>query len=258
MSVIIGSARINELGSAHGGQAGDQKQNSTPDFSGEVSMQTVGDSYFSHHYIYRPKSIEYAEAFAKEMETACNNPHIGYDQWQRYGLVGTPDVNTKNDVEVDCSSLVREIITDVTGVDPGDIRTITEPQMLDATGLFYKRRRYKNGMFLYDGDIFVTTTSGHTGIVVKGLSRNNKAAHPMLVFGDKDMSKGGLKGFEVTKLQKNLNSLGIKDDDGKKLVIDGEFGKRTEQAVMRFQKAYKLIVDGEYGVKSAKVMADVL
>lgn len=254
MSVIIGSARIDSKGHAHGDEAGDQKQTGTPDFRGEVSMQEVGDNYFSHHYIYRPKSAEHAIGFAKEMETACNNPNIGYDQWQRYGLVGKPDVNTKKKVEVDCSSLVREIITDVTGIDPGDLRTVDEPKMLDATGLFKERIKFTPGTTLYTGDIFVTTTSGHTGIVVKGADRGSKIAKPTLKFGSKDEGKGGNKGIEVTKLQKNLNSLGIKDDSGKKLEVDGDFGPRTEQAVKRFQKAYKLEIDGIYGPKSYAAM----
>ena len=258
MSVIIGSARIDSKGHAHGDEAGDQKQTSVPDFKGEVSMQVVDDSYFSHHYIYRPKSGEYALRFAEEMRTACNNPNIGYDQWQRYGLVGKPDVNTKKKVEVDCSSLVREIITDVTGIDPGDIRTIDEPQMLDATGLFEKRIKFTPGTTLYTGDIFVTTTSGHTGIVVEGADRGSVVAQPTLKYGDKDKAKGGNKGVEVSKLQSNLNSLGIKDDSGKKLVVDGEFGKRTEQSLRRFQKAYKLEIDGIYGKKSYAMMKSVV
>ena len=35
----IGSARIDERGKATGGQKGDQKQTSTPDFKGEVARQ---------------------------------------------------------------------------------------------------------------------------------------------------------------------------------------------------------------------------
>lgn len=260
MSVIIGSARIDSKGHAHGDEAGDQKQTSVPDFKGEVSMQVVDDKYFSHHYIYRPKSDEYAIRFADEMETACNNPNIGYDQWQRYGLVGAPDVSTKKKLEVDCSALVREIITDVTGIDPGDLRTVTEPEMLDATGLFEKRIRFTPGTKLYTGDIFVTTTTGHTGIVVKGAAREKaalRAAEPVL-------KRGMPKNHEVKVLQRDLKHLKYKGADGKALTLDGEFGKNTEYALKEFQKAekkkgnYNDEIDGIYGQNSYKAMTKAI
>lgn len=64
-------------------------------------------------------------------------------------------------------------------------------------------------------------------------------------------SKGYLEigdsGTDVKALQQKLNKLGIKDDAGRKLEEDGEFGSATQQAVMRFQKKYGLEVDGKAG-----------
>lgn len=68
----------------------------------------------------------------------------------------------------------------------------------------------------------------------------------------------GNKNTEVKYLQKNLNRLGIKDDAGKKLEVDGDFGPKTDQAVRRFQKVYKLEIDGIYGQKSYAAMKEAL
>ncbi len=57
----------------------------------------------------------------------------------------------------------------------------------------------------------------------------------------------GDTGSKVTKLQKNLNSLGYKGKDGKELTVDGDFGVNTDYAVRAFQKANKLSVDGQVG-----------
>ena len=66
--------------------------------------------------------------------------------------------------------------------------------------------------------------------------------------------KNGSVGAEVTKLQKDLNYLGFKGKDGKKLTVDGEFGTNTIYALKHFQKKYKLEVDGIYGAASCAIM----
>ena len=53
--------------------------------------------------------------------------------------------------------------------------------------------------------------------------------------------------YDVKALQQKLNKLRIKDDAGRKLEEDGEFGSATQQSVMRFQKKYGLEVDGKAG-----------
>lgn len=37
---------------------------------------------------------------------------------------------------------------------------------------------------------------------------------------------------------------------GSKLTVDGEYGEKTREAVMKFQKKYKLLADGKFGSKS--------
>lgn len=53
--------------------------------------------------------------------------------------------------------------------------------------------------------------------------------------------KLGSNGLEVRKLQLALNRAGAT------LTVDGDFGRKTEQAVEKFQKTYGLRVDGIVG-----------
>lgn len=170
-TVKIGSARIDENGNLSGGIAGDQKQKSTPDYSGEVSMQNFYVSSKGWNVI-RPLNSDHAIAIAKAMENACNNKNIGYDQTNRLGITkhGT---NSKVRTECDCSSLVRQCIIEGTGKDPGNFNTANELKTLMATKLF-SQVVYKDGMALYTGDILVTKTKGHTVIVVSGENPTKK------------------------------------------------------------------------------------
>ena len=169
MDVIIGSARIGENGGITGGKPGDQKQKSTNDTVGEVSMQP----FYNHKkgwYIIRPINHVHAYKIAEAMVTACANPMIGYNQNDRLGVVkyGTASRTYTN---ADCSSLVRQCVKEATGRDPGNFNTSGEAAALDKTGLFEKKRAYGPGVILYTGDILVTKTKGHTAIVVKGEDR---------------------------------------------------------------------------------------
>lgn len=260
MAVIIGSARIDENGHAVGGAAGDQKQKSSPDYSGEISMQNF---YVSNKgwYILRPKSADHANKIAKKMETACNNKNIGYDQGGRYGVIKN-GVATKTKTEADCSSLVRACVKEATGKDPGDFNTEGEPGALEKTGLFEKRISYSSGTTLYTGDVLVTKTKGHTVIVVKGASRSgNSTSAPKKTSNSKvalPTLRKGSEGEEVKKLQKNLKSLGFKDDSKKELAVDGDFGSKTKQALIKFQKSAKIEPDGVYGNESYKAMKSII
>lgn len=250
MKIIIGSARIDSHGHAYGDSAGDQKQSGTPDYKGEVSMQ----DFYVHSkgwYIFRAKSDEHANKLAKCMKRACNNANIGYDQYQRDGII-KHHTDTKVKTECDCSSLVRECIIEATGKDPGNITTATMSSVLPKTGLFEDKKSYSSGTKLCTGDILVTKTSGHTVIVVDGADRGKSSdiAEPTLKKSD--------KGSEVRKLQRNLNHAGAKDKNGEKLYVDGNFGVKTEQSLKDFQKKQKIEVDGIYGKESHKAMKKAL
>lgn len=172
MGVIIGSARIDERGKLLGGKAGDQKQGSGQDYKGEVSMQ----NFYIHKKgwtVIRPKEADHALKIAANMITACNNPHLGYDQNQRLGVI-EHGVATKKDTECDCSSLVRACVKEATGKDPGNFTTANAASTLAKTGLFEKATVYKSGMTLYTGDILCTRTKGHIVAVTAGAARNIK------------------------------------------------------------------------------------
>lgn len=172
MTILIGSARIDENGKFIGGKVGDNKQSSsTNDTTGEVSIQPM----YMHSkgwYIIRPKDIKHANNIENAMKIACNNKHIGYDQSNRLGVI-TYGVDTTKDTECDCSSLVRACIKKATGKDVGNFTTGNEKDTLSKSGLFEKAISYvdQSSTPVYNGDILVTKSKGHTVIVVSGNPR---------------------------------------------------------------------------------------
>ena len=169
MGIIFGSARIDENGKAAGGSAGDQSGR-------EVSTQ----AYYMHAkgwYCLRPKSVSVANGIAAAMQQACDNNNIGYDQNQRntvmtqlkaYGSLAA--IKTK--CEADCSSLVRACIYQATGKDVGDIYTGNLASALENSGLFERRFSVSSESQLYNGDVLVTKSKGHTVVVVSGRPRS--------------------------------------------------------------------------------------
>lgn len=172
MSIIIGSARSDENKKYSGGKKGDQRQTSTNDTSGEVSMQP----FYVHKkgwYVLRPKDKLIADMIACKMKDACNNKNIGYSQSDRISIIAN-GINTLQPTNCDCSSLVRECIREASGKDVGDFTTGNEANILERSGLFNTRVAYKSGMNLYAGDVLVTKEKGHTAIVVEGVKRDSQ------------------------------------------------------------------------------------
>ena len=166
MEVKIGSARIDENKKAKGGKAGDQTGN-------EVSTQ----NWYKHSkgwIVLRPISTEIGEKLAYDMQAACNNNNIGYDQGQRLTLyniaktVGFDCAKVKEKCETDCSALVR-VCCAYAGIMVSNFRTTNEASVLMATGKFIKLtdKKYTDSSdYLMRGDILVTRTQGHTVIVL--------------------------------------------------------------------------------------------
>lgn len=181
MSVIIGSARIDENGKATGGRAGDQ-------MGKEVSTQ----SWYKHSKgwrVFRAKEAAVAEAIARCMQAACDNRHVGYDQGQRNSLYSEAekfgfDVSkVTKDVECDCSALVRVCCAaaGITGL-PAGFRTNNEPGNLLKTGAFAELTGTKytdSSAYLRRGDILCTKTQGHTVVVLS----NGPKAEPIVAAG---------------------------------------------------------------------------
>ncbi len=166
MTVTFGSARHDENGNLNG-KAGDQLQKGNGnDFVGEVSMQP----YYLHKYGWyglRFKNIAHRHKMAERMVAASNNKHIGYSQAQRLGVVNK-GIDTAEDTNCDCSSLVRRCFIEATGKDPGNFTTANEKAALMATGLVEEIKVTQAN--LMTGDILVSKRRGHTVVVVLGKS----------------------------------------------------------------------------------------
>lgn len=245
MKIIIGSARIDENGKAVGGAAGDQKQNSTPDYSGEVSLQ---EFYVSSKgwYILRPKDPAIAQDIAGLMRVACNNPCIGYDQAQRLEILKV-GVFVQTKTECDCSSLMRMIIMEASGMDPGNFITSNEADKLEATGLFEKRVKYTSGMKLYEGDVLITCSKGHTAAVVEGYKRELNLAK------NDTVKKAGIK-LEIIMPLIKKGSKGLAVMIWQQLIgrtyLSTEFDDDLVTDTKAWQQAHGLEVDGIVGKNS--------
>jgi len=238
--IRFGSARIDEHGKIVGGKPGDQTGK-------EVSMQNY---YMSSKgwYCLRPKSVDHATKLAKAMTLACDNDNIGYNQDQRHQVI-SKGINATTPINADCSSLVRACIIYATGKDVGNFTTYSEADTLEGSGLFEKRFVVKSEADLYDGDVLVTRTKGHTVIVVSGRSRTPakkgySGEWPKLP--TRGYFKNGDVSPEVCKLKKFLNWYGKYGlNESNKNYFDS-----TAAAVRNFQTKEKLSVDGEFGSKS--------
>lgn len=170
-ALIIGSARHDERGRYSGGKNGDQDGT-------EVSTQT----YYVHPLgwlLIRPKSVEVANNIAKAMSEACQNSNIGYDQHDRNLIAWVKKYGSLANIPVkcdtDCSDLIRACVYQATGKDSGDFYTVTESDALQNLGLFEPTIEVKTSTTLYDGDILVTKTKGHTAVVISGRPRAEQA-----------------------------------------------------------------------------------
>lgn len=113
----------------------------------------------------------------------------------------------------------------------------------DGTRRHYKGCRAKNGAWT------------DMGILTKYIDYENaseEAPEPVVykpVIPNYYLRRGNI-GSEVSKLQIALNYLKYTDNEGKALDVDGEWGTKTHQAFLKFQRAKGLVVDGIYGPKS--------
>lgn len=245
MAIMVSSARSDERGRYSGGKPGDQKQKSkTNDTRGEVSMQPM----YTHRkgwYILRPKKVSHADAIADGGTRAANNPNIGYSQSDRLGVV-KHGISTKVKTNADCSSLVRQAVREATGKDPGNFTTANEANMLMATGLFGKIGYVNHKKTpVYNGDILVTKTKGHTVIVVSGNPRVPGNPYPVPTRTIK-RTRPLMKGDDVGWVQYHLVRLGCmaeKNENGESN-IDKKFGDISEAGVYEAQKRYGVHQDG--------------
>ena len=252
MAVKFGSARIDERGKISGGKAGDQTGK-------EVSTQ----DYYVHSKgwrVLRPIDPVVAEKIASAMEAACKNNNIGYDQAQRNTLWndvkarGYDPAKTTKAVETDCSALVR-VCCAYARVVMSDFITSTLAARLLASGAFVELTDSKYtgaSTYLRRGDVLVTRTKGHTGVI---LSNGSKAGSvpvpsPTHELGSRIL-RNGSEGADVKELQAMLIELGYNLG---RWGADGDFGDATEIAVRQFQRDHGCSVDGEVGPETISAL----
>ena len=242
MSLTIGHASIDENNRIQGGSAGDQ-----------TGREVCTRSYYVHSkgwYVLRPKSVDVAEKIASAMLEACKNNKIGYDQNNRGGVITKLNSyktlgNIKAFTECDCSSLVRACCIQA-GFDPGNFTTVNEATVLEKSGQFENKQAVTGSTKLYNGDVLVTKTKGHTVIVVSGSPRKTTAP-----------TKNKID--TVSDVQTWLN-----DNYGAFLAVDGEYGPKTKKALVEalqteLNLTYKagLKVDGVYGPNTNKAIVEL-
>lgn len=239
MAVIVGSARNDEYG-----KSGWQGTAAAGDQTGkEVSTQ----EWYLHSKgwkVFRAKDKAKAEKIAQDMQYACDNPHIGYDQSERDTLYqaakpfGFNCSMVKINCETDCSALVR-VCCLFAGIEVGNFRTATEAAMLLATGAFTEltaNRFTTSSKWLERGDILVTKTTGHTVVVLS--DGENVQKEDEYMFSVKVVQKG-CTGASVLLCQELLKVKGYKGKDGKVLSLDGDAGDNTIYAINSFQSAMR-------------------
>ena len=261
MTYMIGNAWCDENGNATGGKAGDQIQQAVHDYKGEVRQQAFYKSS-KGWYVERLKSAKQAIKARKLMVKACDNVNIGYSQSDRYGVI-KKGVATKEPVNCDCSSLVREVLREATGVEIPDFYTANEISVLSKTGLFEESINYSDGTTLYEGDVIVTRTKGHTAIVTEGESRKNTYPKPKVAVTSKSIARAeGIeefvyKGDTVKWVQYQLCKAGFQQKIDNAGGIDGVCGSGTTNCIQQFQKEHDLEVDGICGKKTRKALAKI-
>lgn len=254
-TVYVGSARIDEFGNAHGGQAGDQTAK-------EVSTQ----KWYKHSKgwrVLRALAADRREYIAAAMEAACDNANIGYDQWQRDSLlklaekVGYDIGKVTEPCETDCSALVRvccahaflrDIVADVS---KDRFYTGNMVSVLIETGHFQEltgEMYTDQADFLMRGDILVTKEKGHTVVVLNDGDRAYTVVEPSP--DDYALKRGIRDSYNVRVMQAQLARLGYLQDAD----IDGDFGPITENALKAFQTAVQIEADGEYGPITRKML----
>lgn len=250
-TVYVGSARSDENGKAYGGKAGDQKSGK------EVSKQT----WYKHSKgwrVFRAKDPAKAAIIGKQMQAACDNNKIGYDQHERYDLfaeakkVGFDLAKVTVATECDCSELVRCCCAaaGIMDLPTSGFRTGNMPSNLLKTGEFVELKGSKytdQSAYLGAGDILVTKTSGHTVVVLNNGSKYEGTIKKKEYALGERILRNGDEGADVKTMQEYLLKM---DFDLGKWGADGDFGDATEQAVIAFQRLNDLDDDGEYGPKT--------
>lgn len=285
MAVIIGSARGDERGRITGGQAGDQ-----------TGREVATEAWYKASggwRVLRAKDPAVAERIAWDMQAACDNNKIGYDQsenqtlWYEVRPLGFDCSKVTQPCETDCSQLVR-VCVNYAGVPAGYFYTGDEATVLLSTGAFIELtdKAFQNySDRLRRGDILVTKKKGHTVVVLTdgpkayewdsvltiklqrlyetpvdgeiwGQYSFNKKHFPAAGYGWKwKLVPWQATGSALIKaMQQQLKDLGLYLGE-----LDGVAGVKFARALQEYlnQRGAKLDVDGYVGSKTVKAMLSI-
>lgn len=178
--VRVGSARIDENGKLKGGQPGDQTRQ-------EVAIEPWYPNP-KKYVVARAKRASVRESIASDMEAACANDMIGYNQARSWDLYdkskpyGWDCSKVKVASDVDCSTLVRACVAYALQRDIQWFSTLNEIEKLSETGEFEILRDEKYSQspdYLLRGDILCTATQGHTLVVLdNGAKAGQSSSQP--------------------------------------------------------------------------------
>ena len=122
------------------------------------------------------------------------------------------------------------------------------------------------GIYAGGGKVVESSPAWKNGVQITDLSARKWKTHgllPQITYNQvspvkkpavaKPVLRQGSRGTQVDLLQQDLNFA-----IGAKLIIDGQFGPLTRQALCNFQRQNKIVIDGVYGPVSYSTMRRVL
>lgn len=260
MAHYIVHSSIDENRKARGGAAGDQTGK-------EVCTRT----WYSKPWdmVLRCPDASIAENAREIAIKLANSNLVGYDQCNRNSLYQELKKNNWDvdayiasgvKTESDCSSFVYAVYACLMP----EMRSDANAPTTSVSKNFYKKYGFtvftddkytKSAANLQRGDL-INKASGHivmycgTDVNVASLQTAVKVMPP--VASSSPNLKKGSKGTQVKYLQQDLNYI-----MGCNLDADGDFGKKTLDALKSFQEKYGLEIDGVYGGNSNAKMREL-
>lgn len=258
MAIWLAQASIDENGRIVGGQAGNQngKELNTREFYSSSSTPWL--------FVLRALDARVRAEVARQAEAGVRNAYIGYDQNERNTVltqakkVGWNLANITTPCECDCSSFGAVCIIcavyRVLGNEAGDYvynalfagnnlpATMNMKQKGQNCSKYIEVLTYTGTGMLQNGDVL--TRSGHTVIVVSGAVASGSISSGTTSVASKSYPCKGWTGEQVKNLQRALVNKGYSVGSAG---IDGDFGKDTHAAVIKFQSDNGLETDGIVG-----------
>ena len=242
MSTIV-HASSDENKQIKGGSAGDQ-----------TGKEVCTRSWYSKpwSYVLRPKDSQIAEKAIRIAVSLANSNKVGYDQNQRNTLYNELknhnfNIDEIKACETDCSAFVTACyiaagISQLNYTSNAPTTSTMIKAFLD-TGYFEPLtdpKYLKTDMFLKSGDVLVKP-GAHTVMVVEVSNPYKKPTTLM---------KTGSKGDGVKWVQWQLAYKGYLEWNE----VDGDFGPKSRNATITFQKANNLEPDGIVGPKTIEIL----